>query len=296
MVICVRPFENWQFYSQQEEDKDLVREFFWKKHMGFLFNGTFLEVGALNGVLYSNTLMFERELSWHGILIEGCPTTAAQLENNRGGPNSRNTIVKQAVCLESGNYINYTLPCDAMSGVAGRQGDAVMVREHDRKESVPVPCSPLSEMIRSANVFSIDLVSIDVEGYEVSLLKTINFTQVSIGVIVIEVNHNNDIELQEVKKILTESGFISRGLQGRHYANEIWVNPRYKRLGEQWVPIMHKHVQWSQWRLQPCTDIPASNMVEIVERDRKNDSTNFEKYVASFGKFEHCSRPPYTSN
>ena len=285
----VRPLAQWKFFSQQNEDKDLFREFFWKNSRA-LYNGTFLEVGALDGVTFSNTLMYERELAWSGMLIEGCPSTAAQLEKNRGGVKTRNTIVMAAVCQKNESYINYTIPCNAMSGFNKNQGDAFMIQVHSARKSVRVSCKPLSEMIRDAKMSHIDLVSIDVEGYEVSLVKTIDFSQVSIGVLVIKVNHNNENELLVLRSILIKAGLESRGLQGMHYANEIWVNPCYSRRSEQWIPLLHVHEQLekSAWRLNPCATIPSSNRMEIAERDRKNESTNFLKYVASFERLVQC--------
>ena len=52
------------FYSQQEEDKIL-----YEKYLNYP-NGFFIELGAMNGVTFSNTLFFENNLNWSGVLIE----------------------------------------------------------------------------------------------------------------------------------------------------------------------------------------------------------------------------------
>ena len=36
-------------------------------------NKTFLEIGACDGLMDSNTLFFEKELNWNGTLIEANP-------------------------------------------------------------------------------------------------------------------------------------------------------------------------------------------------------------------------------
>jgi hypothetical protein len=47
-------------------------------------NGFFIEVGAHDGEINSNTLFFELERSWTGLLIEPDPTAyRALLEKNR---------------------------------------------------------------------------------------------------------------------------------------------------------------------------------------------------------------------
>ena len=45
---------------------------------------TFVEIGALDGRMYSNTFMFERHFEFGGLLIEGHPVNAAKLRSNRG--------------------------------------------------------------------------------------------------------------------------------------------------------------------------------------------------------------------
>ena len=45
--------------------------------------GRFVEIGALDGVRLSNTLMLERCFGWTGLLIEGSPVNFAELRRNR---------------------------------------------------------------------------------------------------------------------------------------------------------------------------------------------------------------------
>jgi hypothetical protein len=59
-----------RFYSQSSEDKFIYENFF-SGHMSR--QGVYLEMGALDGSLYSNTKFFEIELGWTGILIEPNP-------------------------------------------------------------------------------------------------------------------------------------------------------------------------------------------------------------------------------
>lgn len=43
--------------------------------------GFFIEVGALDGETFSNTLYFEKSLGWKGLLIEPNPESFAQLSS-----------------------------------------------------------------------------------------------------------------------------------------------------------------------------------------------------------------------
>jgi len=48
-------------------------------------NGTFLELGAHDGVAVSNTVWFERALDWSGVLIEASAKAFRSLAQQRGG-------------------------------------------------------------------------------------------------------------------------------------------------------------------------------------------------------------------
>ena len=66
------------YYSQSGEDNFLNANYFKNKT-----NGTFIELGALDGVLYSNTKFFEDTLGWSGILIAPHPYKFQELTKNR---------------------------------------------------------------------------------------------------------------------------------------------------------------------------------------------------------------------
>ena len=66
------------YYSQCQEDEYLNLKYFQNKQ-----NGIYIELGALDGVLYSNTKFFEDTLHWKGILIEPHPNKFELLQQNR---------------------------------------------------------------------------------------------------------------------------------------------------------------------------------------------------------------------
>ena len=53
------------YYSQCGEDEFLNETIFFNKK-----NGKYIELGALDGIQYSNTKFFEDNLGWSGVLIE----------------------------------------------------------------------------------------------------------------------------------------------------------------------------------------------------------------------------------
>lgn len=61
------------------------------------------------------------------------------------------------------------------------------------RRDVVVPMKPLTDWLSSYNVSKVDFFSLDVEGAELSILKTIDFFAIEIDVITIEVNNQFDL-------------------------------------------------------------------------------------------------------
>lgn len=66
-----------QYYSQNGQDAFIVKLFNGKR------NGYFLDIGAYDGVYFSNSLTLEKSLGWEGICIEPNPLVYGQLKSNR---------------------------------------------------------------------------------------------------------------------------------------------------------------------------------------------------------------------
>ena len=58
-------------HSQNGQDVVLANDVFARKR-----KGVFVDVGAHDGVTFSNTLMLERDFDWSGVCIEPLPSAA----------------------------------------------------------------------------------------------------------------------------------------------------------------------------------------------------------------------------
>ena len=67
------------FYSQKGEDLFVFKNLINRK----VDDGVYLELGAYDEITYSNTLFFEENLNFRGILIEPIKTVFKKLEKNR---------------------------------------------------------------------------------------------------------------------------------------------------------------------------------------------------------------------
>ncbi len=69
------------WHSQEGEDKFVFENFFYAMR-----GGVFLEMGAIDGVVFSNTLWLAKAAGWRGLLIEPSPGKLMHLKPGAYGP------------------------------------------------------------------------------------------------------------------------------------------------------------------------------------------------------------------
>jgi FkbM family methyltransferase len=140
-------------------------------------NGFFVEAGAFDGYLQSNTYYFERIKGWTGLLIEPIPDLCDRCRRER--PDS---VVVEAALVPpdlEGQPVTLTV-ASLMSLVRGAQGSPVADRAHaaagtrggrEPNYDIEVRGSTLSTLLDNADTGEIDLLVLDVEGYEPEALS-----------------------------------------------------------------------------------------------------------------------------
>jgi len=197
--------EGAESWSQFAEDQHLYSNYFCGKR-----NGTFVEMGALDGVYMSNTKFFEDHLGWSGALIEASPASVWQLRENRG--QARNSIFGEAVCSKGTGHIDFLVGDTPLkNSEAGVMSDSWVDHYSPNKpKKVSVPCRPLGEMLtdmlmqKGAN--QIDFFSLDVEGGELKVLETMDWS-VKVGLWLIEYNCGRTWKLRDLQAIMEPNGY-----------------------------------------------------------------------------------------
>jgi FkbM family methyltransferase len=129
-----------------------------QKYLGS--NGFFIEAGAVDGVFDSNTYYLERFCGWHGILIEPMPDMFRRLKTNR----PRSTHYNCALVAPDFEQLTITMThAHAISRVDGLPAVT--------GEPIEVPGRTLASIVEEVNPAQIDLLSLDVEGYEIPVLR-----------------------------------------------------------------------------------------------------------------------------
>jgi FkbM family methyltransferase len=139
--------------------------------------GRFIEAGANDGLTQSNTYWFERFRDWRGILIEPVPTLAAACRRNR----PRATVVNSAlvstdqiksVRMQAANLMAFVSNSFERPEDEQRQlRTAIEVQHLGSVAEIEVPARTLSSILAELRTTRTDLFSLDVEGYEIEVLK-----------------------------------------------------------------------------------------------------------------------------
>nr|CAD7261211.1 unnamed protein product [Timema shepardi] len=142
------------------------------KLLDYKKNGFFIECGALDGETRSNTLVFERELGWNGLLIEADPFNFASMVTK-----NRKAYLSPS-CLSIKSYPNI-VSFHQLHNMGKISNSPV---GQNKPGYVDVQCFPFYTYLLALNRTLIDYFSLDVEGHELDVLETIPFDKVDIQV------------------------------------------------------------------------------------------------------------------
>eukprot|EP00797_Seminavis_robusta_P011913 Sro190_g082010.1 n/a (206) ;mRNA; f:89764-90381 len=192
-------------------------------------NGTYVELGAFDGSTDSNTRFFDRCLGWKGLLIEG---NLASFDKMKEARPSAHKMSFAPTCSAEYEMVNksvefYKYPLTN----SGQKGKAIIT--YEGKPTVPVPCGPLGPVLE--DMFPggqrINFFSLDVEGSEALVLRTIDFERVHIDVLMVEVENahcldDNCAVRQEVRSIMEQVGY-------KRYERIVRASDVYVRRGSE---------------------------------------------------------------
>ncbi len=194
-------------YSQCGEDAYLNDKYF--KNMR---NGIFLEMGALDGVTYSNTKFYEDTLGWNGVLIEPNPIQFGYLIQTR--PRCK---LYEALVSDIPGEVEFRYFLNGMAAVSGVKDTlpaSFLTGWFDNPEfsNQQQACNKmktrsLTDIVKDSGVDHIDFFSLDVEGHELHVLKSFDFS-VPIGLLLMEWNDSKIDDLNQCNEILNKNGYV----------------------------------------------------------------------------------------
>jgi len=160
--------------------------------------GFFVEAGGADGFTQSNTYYLERFRRWRGILVEPMPELAAEARRNR--PRARLHECALVPLDHDRTEIEMEFG-DLFSTVRGLcpndrewvQGGLVLGWRDQRR--VRVRACSLSDLLEEVGAARVDLLSLDVEGFEEQVLRGLDLSRHAPAWILIEMH-----DLQEGRK------------------------------------------------------------------------------------------------
>jgi len=191
-----------KYHSQYQQDKYLDENVFKKKENGF-----FLDIGAHDGISLNNTYFFEKYRNWNGICIEPIPEVFERLDKNR-------SCIKIKGCIAEKNGRSIFLKIEGYSEMLSGLVDDYDLRHLYRieaeiqqyggkKQEIEVECFNVNDMLAENNISFIDYCSLDVEGAEFSILKSIDFKNIIIDVFTIENNYGTS----DIRNFMHSKGY-----------------------------------------------------------------------------------------
>lgn len=163
-------------------------------------NGVFVEAGALDGLFMSNTKLLE-DLGWAGILVEPSKDAYNKCKENR------KCIVEWGALVSKYHRGEVVFGDFFHDGELGKGAwSSINKNLYSLNERISVPAYTLETVLQHYNISKVDFLSLDVEGYELNVLKGIDFGKRDITYILIEVNFN-DYALEDLEEYLGKFGY-----------------------------------------------------------------------------------------
>lgn len=166
--------------------------------------GFFVEIGATDGVLLSNTLLLEKEFGWQGICAEPNPKFYAQLQKNR-----QCRVSDQFVGRETGKDVEFVL-ADVYGGSKEFAAGDLHKAKRDAYAAVgqvthftTISLDDFLQQHQAPN--DIDYISIDTEGSEYDILREFPFEKWNARLFTIE--HNFAEQREDIRLLLEKHGY-----------------------------------------------------------------------------------------
>lgn len=177
----------------------------------FKSSGVFIEFGAYDGVIFSNTFLLERHFGWTGILIDPIPSHYKSMIQNR-----KCKLIHGAITAEpQDSVLIEELPASDLSRFAGKR--KIFKKVHK------VKALTLQEVIdHNLTSNEIDFLSIDIEGDDMEILKSFDWSRYKINAICVEHNYRKGSD--KIIDFMYKSGY---DLQYTEFSkNDYWFELR----------------------------------------------------------------------
>ncbi len=187
--------------------------------------GVFLDIGAHDGVSSSNSYFFEKSRNWQGLCIEPSPSVFKELKKNRQCPCLNGAVTEVDEIVE---FTEVYRGASDLSGVTDYLSDT-----HKKliSDSIPIHGGEIKAIqvqgyspktiFEKYDLEKIDYLSLDIEGGEYEVLKSIDFKTVDITCLSVE---NNPWNKKRTTPLMRKAGYH---LAFRFFNDYFYVKKNY---------------------------------------------------------------------
>lgn len=216
------------YYGQHEEDR-IIRAVFDNEGKD---SGFYVEVGAFDGDLFSNTKHFE-DAGWMGICIEPDKTTFKKLQANRPS-----AICVNAACVAEpgmGDVTFYRESKVVLSGLAPDEEKVKRIYEGEGQQfkgfrKTTVPSTTLNEVLHEhlPEGGTVDFVTIDTEGTELDVMRGFDLGQWVPRLVMLEV----ETDPTPYDEYMSRMGYVKAKVVANNiiYVNQVEAADFLRRL------------------------------------------------------------------
>ncbi|XP_057380610.1 uncharacterized protein LOC130703006 [Daphnia carinata] len=188
-------------------------------------NGFFIECGGFDGEYLSNTLYMERILNWTGLLVEADKKALHRLltRNRRAfiAPTCLSTKPYPMQVLYDATNALLSSIIDNKKQTKNEKNNVNQKPSYNETDNVySVQCFPLYSILVAIGKTEIDYFSLDVEGSEFKILKTIPWHKVDIKTLTVEWDHTPEGEAA-ISRLMKNNKFVKFGHIEMAFSREV---------------------------------------------------------------------------
>jgi len=170
-------------------------------------NGIFFEAGANNGITQSNTYILEKFFNWTGILVEPSPHWFNKLKINRPDSQHFNCALvsndwnRETIAGDFGNIENLA------NNLMSTTEQSVIFNRYNHNFDIEIDAKTMNNVISFTKFVNFDLISLDCEGSEFSILTGFDFNKYRTNFFLIEIFADNQENYYNIFNLLKENGY-----------------------------------------------------------------------------------------
>ena len=184
----------------KESKSEVRQDIFFLNQINFKRDGFFVDIGASDGITFSNTYLIEKNYGYKGILVEPSKFQAQNIEKIR-----KAKLIDKCVWSESGKILKF-IDAGNLSTIKNFIKSDSFYKERINKKVFDVETISLTDLLDQSNAPSkIEYLSIDTEGSEFDILAAHDFSKYSFDVITCE--HNFTDKRNKIYELLLSKNY-----------------------------------------------------------------------------------------